>query len=97
MADIDKVIKCLEACTGDSGDCAGHTCPYWNFDGDIGCRTQMELDALALLKQEAVEPIRISTNYEQHWKCGNCKAVISVQDKYCHECGKRIQLGRSVK
>jgi hypothetical protein len=49
-------------------------------------------DAVAMLKeQDAVEPIRISTNYEQHWKCGKCKAVISVQDKYCHECGKRIE------
>lgn len=55
MIDREKVIKCLEACTGDSGDCAGHTCPYWDFDGDIGCRTQMELDALALLKEQKKE------------------------------------------
>ena len=49
---METVIKCLEACTGDTADCAGHTCPYWDSDGDISCRTQMELDALALLKEQ---------------------------------------------
>jgi hypothetical protein len=53
---------------------------------------QRKAEAIALLKeQEAVEPTRVNTNYEQHWNCGNCNAVISVQDKYCHECGKRIE------
>jgi len=51
-----------------------------------------DVDENGLLKeQEAVEPIRVNTNYEQHWNCGNCNAVISVQDKFCHECGKRIE------
>jgi len=47
--DREKVVKALMACTGEENDCAGHTCPYWDFDGEIGCRTQMELDALSLL------------------------------------------------
>ena len=52
---------------------------------------QNKADALALLKeQEAVKPIRICTNYEQHWKCGKCNAVISLQDKFCHECGSPV-------
>lgn len=52
MIDRETVIKCLEACTGDTDDCAGHTCPYWDFNGDISCRTQMELDALALINTQ---------------------------------------------
>lgn len=43
-----------------------------------------------LKEREAVEPYYVNTNYEQHWKCGNCNAVISVQDKYCSACGKPI-------
>lgn len=50
MVDIDKTIKCLDACIG-SDDCAGQTCPYWDYEGDVGCRTQMEMDALELLKK----------------------------------------------
>ena len=59
MADREKVIKCLEACTGEQDDCAGHTCPYWDFDGEVGCRTQMELDALTLLKEQDEEHRRL--------------------------------------
>ena len=85
MADIEKVIKCLEACTGEQNDCAGHTCPYWDFDGEVGCRTQMELDALALLKeQEAVEP---------HHKCiGETYSLITESHvMYCPWCGRKIK------
>lgn len=49
-------------------------------------------DILALLKeQEPVEPTRVNTNYEQHWNCGNCNAVISGWDKFCHECGQKVK------
>ena len=54
MMDREKVIGGLAACTGEPHDCAGHTCPYFDFDDsevDYGCRVQMELDALALLKE----------------------------------------------
>ena len=55
MPDREKTIKCLEACTGVTDDCAGHSCPYWDFDDSVvdwGCRIQMEKDALALLKEQ---------------------------------------------
>jgi hypothetical protein len=58
MPDRDKVIGGLVACTGETYDCAGHTCPYWDFDDsevDHGCRIQMELDALELLKEQETE------------------------------------------
>lgn len=53
--DREKVIGGLAACTGETNDCAGHTCPYWDFDDSVvdhGCRIQMELDALAMLKEQ---------------------------------------------
>ena len=55
MPDREKVIGGLAACTGETNDCAGHTCPYWDFDDSVvdhGCRIQMELDALALVKKQ---------------------------------------------
>ena len=81
MADIEKVIKELEERIKVAEECMGN--PMFTPDA---IRT-----IVAMLKeQKAVEPIRISTNYEQHWKCGNCNAVISLQDKYCSACGKHI-------
>ena len=55
VMDKKSVIGGLEACTGEPYDCAGHTCPYFDFDdlvADHGCRIQLELDALELLKQQ---------------------------------------------
>ena len=85
MLNREKVIKCLEACTGEQNDCAGHTCPYWDFDGEVGCRTQMELDALALLKEQEAPKWRkivmsdvekaingIKTCFTSTEKCSDC-------------------------
>ena len=90
MPDRETVIKCLEACTS-SDECAGHSCPLFDFDDSVvshGCRIQMELDALELLKeQEAVEPIT-----EHHlFLCPVCKNTLFREQKFCHECGKRIE------
>ena len=54
MADAEKVIKTLECCI-ESDNCGNHSCPYWDFDGEISCRTQMEVDALDLLKSQQAE------------------------------------------
>ena len=53
MADIEKVIKGLEACTGSVGDCNEH-CPYFENcdDYEDGCRIEMERNALELLKYQ---------------------------------------------
>ena len=48
--------------------------------------------ALALLKeQEPVKPYFVNTNYEQHWKCGNCDWVIGTQYNFCPKCGKPVK------
>ena len=49
------------------------------------------VDALELLKEQEAVPTRVNTNYEQHWNCGNCGAVINPSDKYCHECGQKVK------
>lgn len=47
MPDRANVLKGLECCT--RHEC-GKECPY--HDIDTGCRTDMEIDALALLKEQ---------------------------------------------
>jgi hypothetical protein len=44
-----------------------------------------------LKEQEAVEPYRVNTHYDQHWKCSHCDSVIGVQDKYCRQCGHALK------
>ena len=86
--DMEKVIKGIDICLQRFR--CGEDCPYYNTE-KIGCMEQLREDAIALLKeQEAVKPYHVNTNHEQHWKCGNCNAVISLQDKYCSSCGKHI-------
>jgi hypothetical protein len=54
----------------------------------------LEADALALLKeQEPVVPDREQSEYGGTlWDlCGNCRALISPDDKYCHECGRAVK------
>lgn len=52
MDDREKVIKRLEKCTNEAEFCGGekeNSCPYFY---DCNCRTQMEKDALELLKAQ---------------------------------------------
>ena len=92
MTDREKVIKGLEVCM--SGCCHPKDCPYYNYDN---CGAQVKIDALALLKeQEAVEARKECDGTPQPWTswwyvCGNCKASINPNDKYCHECGRPVK------
>ena len=105
MMDRDKVIKGLEHCISESeyiddNPCKG--CPYFVSD-QYGCdRTQMEKDALELLKeQEMVKPyIDIDEA-----KCPICKVKLTRQEllgdnvlyedffDYCPHCGHPIDWG----
>ena len=100
MAELEKVIKGLERCTGEV-DCDREThhnyCPYWNN----GCFEYLIRDALSLLK--AQEPIKPKINIDT-WVCGNCgtrvehqsmigpNAVLAETFKFCPECGKPVKL-----
>ena len=97
MPDREKVIKCLKACTS-SEDCAGHTCPYWDFDDsavDYGCRVQMEIDALVLLDKS--RPARAIRGEAEDlpgiafWFCPSCRIGIDYLDRFCRHCGQEMK------
>ena len=44
-----------------------------------------------LKEQEPVKPIRINTNFEQSWKCGECGGLVNTHFKYCPYCGREVK------
>ncbi len=46
-----------------------------------------------LKEQEAVRPERQCSGGGTTWwnVCGNCRTAINPNDKFCHECGKRVK------
>ena len=84
----DKVIKALECCLKESDHLYSNPCKDCPYEGKE-CIDRMKADALALLKeQEAVEPI-IEYNL---FLCPVCKNTLFIREqKFCHECGKRIE------
>ena len=65
MADIEKVIKCLELCRKLTDSCEG--CPYENVPPVENCMLTMHDDALELLKeqQERIETLESLRRIEQ--------------------------------
>lgn len=65
MADIEKVIKCLELCRKLTASCEG--CPYENVPPVENCMLTMHDDALELLKeqQERIETLESLRRIEQ--------------------------------
>lgn len=56
-------------------------------------RTCAIRDALALLKQEAVEPKveKAILDYQSwHYICGDCGGQIDINDNYCRHCGRVV-------
>ena len=93
MPDREKVIKGLECCTFILGKRKCNECPYQK---ENGCY-QLQDDFHALLKeQEPVEP-KIQTSHDGNgtwwYVCGMCNTAINPNDKFCHECGKKVKLG----
>ena len=50
-----------------------------------------EMAEKLLKEQEPVKPYFVNTNYEQHWKCGNCDWVIGTQYNFCPKCGRSVK------
>ena len=85
--DREKVIKGLECCTKwDS--CSD--CPYQTpNEYDISeCTESLHKDALELLKKQM--PIKPSSEHHL-FLCPMCKNTLFREQKFCHECGKRIE------
>ena len=94
MADREKVIKGLEILMNGCEYIDCDDCCFYISTKPTRCglrEEQIQEEALSLLKeQEPVKPYFVNTNYEQHFKCGNCDYVVGTQFKYCCKCGKRI-------
>ena len=84
MPDREKVIKGLECCTFILGKRKCNECPY---QPDNGCY-QLQDDFHALLKEQAA--VKPSTCHRL-FICPVCKAILFRGQKFCHECGKRIE------
>ena len=92
--DREKVIKGLECCVNDLGEC--EICPYDEGMGKFACGKNLYSDVLALLKaQEPVEPKHEDDRPISPLRCGNCGAFILVTNnykaKYCFECGREVR------
>ena len=94
MADIEKVIKCLELCRKLTDSCEG--CPYENVPAVENCMLTMHDDALELLKEQEVK-----TGY---WidSAGNDKCSICGEEysdlypdygntHFCPNCGAKME------
>ena len=85
MADREKVIRELENLG------AWHTHHYAPFHYEAA---ETIHDALALLReQEPVKPEREHSGGGVTWwnVCGACRTAINPNDKYCHECGRKVK------
>lgn len=83
----EKVIKGLECCVNDLGEC--ELCPYDEGMGKLACGKNLYSDALTLLKaQEPVEP----KPYDGFsYLCGKCERVISGKYSNCPWCGQAVK------
>jgi len=86
MHDREKVIKGLEICYCPHAKC--EDCPYHDLPDEESCNDTLCLDALALLKEQ--EPIKPITEHKL-FLCPMCKNTLFREQKFCHECGKRIE------
>ena len=86
MPDMEKVTYDIERCICRVPD-ACRDCSHYQ-DDRLDCMEKLLADALSLLKEQgAVEPIT-----EHHlFLCPMCKNTLFRDQKYCHECGKRIE------
>jgi len=101
MIDRDKVISAFSCLANGNGrECLMFPCPY-GFYGYLDCdRSQIMLDAIAMLKeQEAVKPV-LDEQTGRIWLCGKCGSYVGFEDndphdpnefdKYCRECGRPV-------
>ena len=89
MADREKVISGLEICKPSKYARTCGVCPY---NEEMNCDYVLWHDAIALLKaNEPVKPEREGSGITWWYVCGSCRTVINPNDKYCHECGRKVK------
>ena len=100
MDKLEKVIKGLECCLGDTRSDLSNLCticPYAKGSyATQNCSKQLREDALALLKeQEPVKPVfeRIFMSDIEIYDCGKCGTSLGAKGiaKYCMKCGQAVK------
>ena len=95
MSDTKKVVDGLELCL--EGLC--NVCQYKNSNAPGGCRDELMLDALNLLKDvQYCKPV-LKTAHAQGaddvWyecsKCGSMLCIICGRTKTCKKCGRAVK------
>jgi len=98
MAELEKVIEGLKHCTHENilyAEDGCNNCPYFT-DVEDDCVTQIQFDALQLLKeQEPVKPIDETYWNHTYGRCGHCRAPLpaleGLKSKFCWMCGKAVK------
>lgn len=93
MTDRDKIVGELEYCKNNPNCSACEGCQRGGR-GVATCESLVD-DVIALLKEQ-IKPIRINTNYEQSWKCGQCGSLVNTHFKYCPYCGRSLRWGNEI-
>lgn len=95
----EKVIKGLDCCVNDLGECK--VCPYAEDEemGKVACGKNLYSDAIALL--EAQEPVKVKIEQDTYpdetpkgfalYYCGNCGDDIADGQKFCANCGQAVK------
>ena len=94
MPDREKVMLGLELCSRPEGWTVGCLldCPY---DHEEGCRRNLMMDAIALLKAQEPKPPIIKEN-SYGWKfyyCPSCGKEFYQNNKFsfCEKCGQEVK------
>ncbi len=96
MADVEKVLKGLEACTGDCPILAPEKepCPYSNNDrcGMYMLHADARMLVEELRRRETPAAVEMEGGGSTWWHvCGECHGAVDADDHYCKHCGVPLQ------
>lgn len=64
----------------------------WEYPMEYAAAFDMAVDALE--RQESVKPINpLSPHGGGIYFCGKCKSLVGTHDKFCSQCGRRLDWG----
>lgn len=95
MADRENVITQLKIISTWASFARGHDLQFFT-EKHLEDMEQWANDAIALLKQEAVEPKKEDDGKPEPWTvwwyvCGDCGQPIDKMDRFCRRCGKAVK------